>query len=348
MTGSDVTRDGLRGTRPGREAVTGAQPGRHRRRRGRGRGRGEQSMVPDAEFSSYYGKPVLNKPTWEPLDIAGYLYLGGLAGASSLLAAGSAVTGRPALARTAKLGAAGAISLSLGALVHDLGRPARFMNMLRVLTPTSPMSVGSWLLAGYAPLTLAAAATDVAGRYRLVGSAATAGAAALGPAVATYTAVLLSDTAVPSWHEGYRQLPFVFAGSAASAAAGLALVCAPTAQAGPARRTAVLGAGLELGAFQLMKRRIGLAAEPYEQGRPHVLLRAAEALTVAGAALSVLSGWRRDRGLAVAAGAALLTGSAALRFGVFHAGVASAEDPAYTVVPQRERRARAEGGTGAG
>ncbi|MEU6281266.1 NrfD/PsrC family molybdoenzyme membrane anchor subunit [Streptomyces sp. NPDC047028] len=341
MTGSDVTRDGLRGARPGREAVTGAQPGRHRRRRGRGRG--EQSMVPDAEISSYYGKPVLNKPTWEPLDIAGYLYLGGLAGASSLLAAGSAVTGRPELARTAKLGAAGAISLSLAALVHDLGRPARFLNMLRVLKPTSPMSVGSWLLAGYAPLTLAAAATDVAGRYRLVGPAATAGAAALGPAVATYTAVLLSDTAVPSWHEGYRQLPFVFAGSAASAAAGLALVCAPTAQAGPARRTAVLGAGLELGAFQLMKRRIGLAAEPYEQGRPHVLLRVAEALTVAGAALSVLSGRRRDRRLAVAAGAALLTGSAALRFGVFHAGVASAEDPAYTVVPQRERRAAREG-----
>ncbi|MYR63689.1 polysulfide reductase, partial [Streptomyces sp. SID625] len=50
----------------------------------------------------------------------------------------------------------------------------------------------------------------------------------------------------------------------------------------------------------------------------------------------------RGRGAAVVAGAALLAGSAALRFGVFHAGVASAEDPRYTVVPQRERlRARA-------
>ena len=335
MSGSDVTRDGVEGGRPGREAPTGARAGRRRRRRGRG----EQPMVPEAEFSSYYGKPVLNKPTWKALDIAGYLYLGGLAGASSLLAAGAGLGGRPALARPAKLGAAGAISLSLVALVHDLGRPARFLNMLRVFKPTSPMSVGSWLLVGYAPLTLAAAAADVAGRYRLAGSAATAGAAVLGPAVATYTAVLLSDTAVPSWHEGYRQLPYVFAGSAATAASGLALAAAPACQAGPARRMAALGAALELGAFRLMKGRLGLAAEPYERGRPHRLLRAAEALTAGGAALALLSGRVRDRRVALAAGAALLSGSAALRFGVFQAGVDSAEDPKYTVVPQRERLA---------
>ncbi|MEU3861353.1 NrfD/PsrC family molybdoenzyme membrane anchor subunit [Streptomyces sp. NPDC028722] len=335
MTGSDVTRDGVEGARPGRDALTGAHAGRRRRR---GRGRGERAMVPDAEFSSYYGKPILNKPTWKPLDIAGYLYLGGLAGASSLLGAGAHVTGRPALARTAKTGAAGAISLSLVALVHDLGRPARFLNMLRVFKPTSPMSVGSWLLMGYAPLALAAAATDVAGRYRLVGAAATASAAVLGPAVATYTAVLISDTAVPSWHEGHREMPFVFAGSGATAAAGLALACVPPGQTGPARRLAVLGAALELGSFQLMKGRMGLAAEPLERGRPHALLRAAEALTIGGTVLGAYAG-RRSRVSAAVAGAALLAGSAALRFGIFHAGVASAEDPKYTVVPQRERLA---------
>ncbi|MER6026027.1 NrfD/PsrC family molybdoenzyme membrane anchor subunit [Streptomyces sp. NPDC001851] len=333
MSEPDVSRNGVQGARPGRKAPTGAQAGRRLRRRGRG----EQPMVPDATFSSYYGKPVLNKPTWKPLDIAGYLYLGGLAGASSLLAAGGQVTGRPGLAAPAKLGAAGAISLSLAALVHDLGRPARFLNMLRVLKPTSPMSVGSWLLAGYAPLTLTAAATEVTGRYRLLGAAATAVGAVLGPAVATYTAVLLSDTAVPSWHEGYRELPFVFAGSAATAASGLALAAAPTAQAEPARRMAALGAAVELGAFRTMKRRMGLTAEPFEQGRPRLLLRTAELLTAGGAVLALFGG--RDRRLALAAGAALLTGSAALRFGVFHAGVASAEDPKYTVVPQRERLA---------
>ncbi|MFF8636965.1 NrfD/PsrC family molybdoenzyme membrane anchor subunit [Streptomyces pilosus] len=309
----------------------GPKDGRRRRR-----GRGEQAVVPDAEFSSYYGRPVLKRPEWQPLDVAGYLWLGGLAGASSLLAAGADVTARPALAHTAKLGAAGAISLSLAALVHDLGRPARFLNMLRVFKPTSPMSMGSWLLAGYAPLTMAAAAADVAGRYRIAGAAATASAAALAPAVATYTAVLICDTAVPSWHEGFREMPFVFAGSAAASAAGWALVSAPPGESGPARRTAVLGAALELGAFRLMQRNMGLAAEAYESGAPRTWLRAAEGLTAGGALLAARAD-RRGRAFAALAGTALLAGSVALRLGVFHAGVASAGDPRYTVVPQRER-----------
>ncbi|HEX4251892.1 MAG TPA: NrfD/PsrC family molybdoenzyme membrane anchor subunit, partial [Pseudonocardia sp.] len=109
-------------------------------------------MVPQAEFDSYYGRPVLNPPTWKSLDIAGYLFLGGLAGASSLLGAGAHATGRRALGRVSKLGALAAAGVSLVALVHDLGRPARFLNMLRVFKPTSPMSVGSWVLAGYVPL----------------------------------------------------------------------------------------------------------------------------------------------------------------------------------------------------
>src|SRR5205823_6811916 len=81
--------------------------------------RGEQPMVPPAEFTSYYGKPVLNAPVWEPRDIAGYLFLGGLAGTSSLLGAGAQLTGRPSLARAAKTGAFGAGCLSMAALVHD-------------------------------------------------------------------------------------------------------------------------------------------------------------------------------------------------------------------------------------
>ena len=43
----------------------------------------------------------------------------------------------------------------------------------------------------------------------------------LGPAVASYTGVLIADTAVPAWHDAHRELPFLFVGSAASAAAGL-------------------------------------------------------------------------------------------------------------------------------
>jgi DMSO reductase anchor subunit len=293
---------------------------------------------PALEAGSYYGRPVLQEPTWKALDIAGYLFLGGLAGASSVLGAGGHATGRPALARAGKAAAAGAIGLSLVALVHDLGRPGRFLNMLRVCKPTSPMSIGSWLLAAYAPLAGVAALADVTGRMRRVGAAATAGAAVLGPAGAAYTAVLICDTAVPSWHEGYRQMPFVFTGSAATAAAGLGMLATPVDQAEPARRAAVFGAVLELGATQVMKRRMGLAAEPFEKGRAGALMRAAEVLTTAGALAGALAG-RRSRAAAAGAGAALLAGSAALRFGVFHAGVASVRDPKYTVSPQRERLA---------
>lgn len=319
------------GERPGREALQGKGP--NRRKRGR---RGERAMVPDAEFTSYYGKPILNPPVWEARDIAGYFFLGGLAGAGSVLAAGAQLTGRPRTARALKISSVAAITGSLAALVHDLGRPARFLNMLRVVKPTSPMSVGSWLLMAYGPAAGAAAVLDVTGLFPRLGRAATAGAAVLGPAVATYTAVLAADTAVPAWHGGYRELPFVFAGSATAAAAGMALVAAPAAENAPARSAAIFGAALEITSARLMERRLGLVGETYRDGRAGRLMRTAEALSLAGAAGAALLGGR-SRTVAALGGAALLAASACTRFGVFDAGLRSAKDPKYTVVPQRER-----------
>ncbi|MBI0375633.1 polysulfide reductase NrfD, partial [Streptomyces albiflaviniger] len=184
MSESDVTRDGVRGARPGQDAQVGKGMGdgkRRGRKGGKGR-RGEQSMVPRAEFTSYYGRPVLNPPTWRPLDIAGYFFLGGLAGAGSVLAAGAGLTGRPVMARALKVSSIAALTGSTAALIHDLGRPGRFANMLRVFKPTSPMSMGSWLLAAYGPMAGAAAASDLTGRLPRAGRAATVGAALLGPA----------------------------------------------------------------------------------------------------------------------------------------------------------------------
>jgi DMSO reductase anchor subunit len=293
-------------------------------------------MVPEATFTSYYGKPVLNPPVWKSLDIAGYFFLGGLAGAGSVLAAAAQLTGRPATARALKISSVLAISGSAAALVHDLGRPARFANMLRVIKPTSPMSVGSWLLAAYGPAAGAAAILDVTGLFPRLGRAATAGAAALGPAIATYTAVLAADTAVPAWHESYRQLPFVFVGSAAAAASGMALITSPLTENAPARSAAVFGATLELAAAKLMEHRLGIVGETYRQGKAGRLMRAAEALSVAGAAGAATLGGR-SRTAAALGGAALLTASACTRFGVFYAGIRSANDPKYTVVPQRRR-----------
>ncbi|MGB8997235.1 MAG: NrfD/PsrC family molybdoenzyme membrane anchor subunit [Pseudonocardiaceae bacterium] len=357
---SDVTRDGLQGVRPDRDALTGVATGKqgglrgghdgrgnqqrthaNGRRGGRRRGQGDGApTVPEAEFTSYYDLPVINKPVWSSPDIPGYLFLGGLAGAASLLGAGAQATGRPALSRVSKAGAFSAGVLSLVGLVHDLGRPARFLHMLRVFKVTSPMSVGSWILAGYVPLTGIAAASSLSGRAPKIGMAATAGSALLGPAVASYTAALISDTAVPAWHDGYPEMPFVFVGSGATAAAGLGLLGAPVSQTGPALAMAVFGVGTELAAFERMERRIGMTAEPYSQGRGGGYVRAGKILSAVGLAGALLG--RRNRVLSALSGAALIAASAATRWGIFHAGMQSATDPKYTVVPQRERLRAAE------
>ena len=297
--------------------------------------RGEQPMVPDAEFGSYYGKPVINRPVWSVPDIPGYLFLGGLAGLSSVLAAGAQLTGRGTLATSAKIAALGGGGLSVVALVHDLGRPTRFVNMLRVFKVTSPMSVGSWLLSAYVPAAGVAAAAAVTGRVPRLGGLATAGAATLGPAVAAYTATLLSDTAVPAWHDGYRELPYVFVGSGATAAGGFGLLTAPLAESGPARNLALFGVGTELLALRRMRQRIGMVAEAFDTGKAKKYRTAGEVLSLLGAAGAIAG--RRNRIVAALSGAALLGASAAVRWGVFHAGLVSSDDPKYTVVPQRER-----------
>jgi formate-dependent nitrite reductase membrane component NrfD len=314
----------------------------------RGKRRDEHQMVPDATFTSYYGRPVVKASPWEK-DIPAYLFLGGLAGGSSLLAAGAQASDRPTLRRTSRLGALAAITLSLAALVHDLGKPARFANMLRVAKPTSPMSMGTWILTAYGPMAGLAGAAELQ-QYlpgalrngvlgRLLGGAATpagALAALAAPAVASYTAVLLSNTATPSWHEAHRELPFVFVGSAAAAAGGLGMIGASLDDARPARRLAVGGAFLELAAERKMEQSMGITAEPLHTGTAGRLMSASRALITVGALTAAFLGGR-SRTASVLAGSALMAGSACTRFGVFEAGQASARDPKYTVVPQRER-----------
>jgi hypothetical protein len=308
-------------------------------------------MVPEAEFTSYYGRQIVKPSPWEA-DIPAYLFAGGLAAGSSLLAAGADLTGRPGLRRVGRLGAISALSFSMVALVHDLGRPERFVNMLRVVKVTSPMSVGTWILSTYGPFAGAAAAAELVGllpphrRTGLLGLVARLGrpagviAAVTAPPVAAYTAVLLADTSTPSWHAAYRELPFVFVGSAAAASGGLGMLAAPTRDIGPARNLAIGGAVLETLMERRMERSMGVTAEPLHSGKAGTLMRAAKSLTIAGAAGSLLAG--RSRLVAALSGAALLAGSACTRFGVFEAGQASARDPKYTVVPQRERLEKGE------
>ncbi|MDQ6727149.1 MAG: polysulfide reductase NrfD [Actinomycetota bacterium] len=292
-------------------------------------------MTSAAGANGYYGRPVLKKPVWKPY-IALYFFTGGLAGASSTLALGARLAGYPRLARSAMLTSLAGVAVSGPLLVVDLGRPGRFANMLRVAKPTSPMSVGSWILAAFAPVSAMAAGSEVTGLLPTVGAAAGTLAGLLGSAVATYTAVLVTDTAIPAWHGASRELPFLFAGSAATSAAGVALALTPVDDAGPARRLAALGAAAELGAFRAMERALGDAAGPYRDGGAGRLKRAAEACTAAGGILA-LAGARHRRSVAVAAGALLATGSVLTRFSVYRAGFESAEDPSATIGPQRRR-----------
>ncbi len=303
--------------------------------RGRTKGRGEERMVPKADFGSYYGRPIINAPVWRSPEIPGYLFLGGLAGGSSLLAAGAHLTGRTTLTDRTKVAALVAIAGSGAALVKDLGRPERFLHMLRVFKPSSPMSVGSWLLAAYGPAAGVAALSALTGRVPRLGGAATAGAALLGPAVASYTAALVADTAVPAWHDAHRELPFAFVGSAGVAAGGLGLAVASLDDAGPARRMATLGWIAETISTEVMTRRLGTVGEPYRKESAGRYLKAAKVLAAVGIAGAHLR--RGSRVGNLASGLALVAASACTRFGIFHAGVASAKDPRYTVVPQRER-----------
>ncbi|MEU2610598.1 NrfD/PsrC family molybdoenzyme membrane anchor subunit [Micromonospora sp. NPDC007271] len=338
-TGGEVRRDGLHHVAPGREALIGSRGGR---RPGRG---GE--LVPPAEFRSYYGRAVIKPPVWKAHNIAGYLFLGGVAGGAALLAAGADLTGRPDMRRSARLIAAGATGLSLAVLIRDLGRPERFLHMLRVVKPTSPMSIGTWLLVGFSPLVAAGVLDEASGLLprrgaelaALLGRPAGLAASALAPAVTTYTGALIANTAVPAWHGAHRELPYLFGASALAAAGGLVAAAAPAREAAPARVAGIAGAVAAQLLDRAVHRRLGQLAEPLSTGPSGRLLRTSRWCARAGLVLLAASVVRRSRALDIAGGLALAAESALTKFGYFHAGTASAADPRYTVLPQRERSA---------
>src|SRR5438309_9598946 len=93
-------------------------------------------------FASYHGQPVLKEPVWT-WEIPFYFFTGGLAGASAGLAELSRLRGNDELARRAWIAGLAGVSMSPVFLISDLGKPARFLNMLRMFKVTSPMSVCS-------------------------------------------------------------------------------------------------------------------------------------------------------------------------------------------------------------
>jgi Polysulphide reductase, NrfD len=301
---------------------------------GRARGAKEIPMVPKDRPRTYYDRPVVKPPVWKP-EIPWYLFTGGLGGASSMLAYAATLSGNRPLAKRSWLLAFLGVSASPLLLISDLGRPERFLNMLRVFKITSPMSVGSWLLVANSAAVAPAATGQLIGFPKGLGRRAEPVAALLGPALATYTGVLLANTAIPAWSEARMELPLLFASGGAASAGAAAAISTPVRFAGPARRLALAGAAGELVNTELMKKRLGPLSSAYEEGEVGAYDKLSTALTVAGGALIAATGKRRAG--AIAGGALLLAGALAKRWAVFKAGIASAEDPHQTVGPQRAR-----------
>jgi hypothetical protein len=208
--------------------------------------------------------------------------------------------------------------------------------MLRVAKPTSPMSMGSWILASHSGLISAAAASDVTGLLPAVGTLAGAASAITGPALAAYPGVLLANTAVPAWHSSYRELTMLFAGGAmtAAGAAGLAAgaLHADRSDFEPARRLAIVGAVVESAAGYRLEAGAGTDAEPYRTGDGARMLTVARYLTLGGGVAALAA--RRSRVAALASAALLAGGGYCAKAGVLRAGKESARDPRYVVANQ--------------
>ena len=175
--------------------------------------------------AGYYGIPMLKKPGWS-WEVPVYFFVGGAAGAAAVIGAMANWTGADRrLVRDARWVAALGGPISTGLLISDLGRPARFLNMLRVFKVQSPMSVGAWTLSAFATASAAAAFAEAVDRMfgglmpvRIIGNAAEALAAGTGVVMSSYTGVLIGATVIPVWNENVRTLPLHFAASGVGSA----------------------------------------------------------------------------------------------------------------------------------
>ena len=287
---------------------------------------------------SYYGRPVIKEPTWT-WEIPTYFFTGGLAGASSVLSLCGELTGQRKLARTALYVGAAADLVSPALLISDLGRPERFHHMLRVVKVTSPMNVGSWVLL------VSGGASTTAAVLQLVGQARARLAAPIvsdpgRPAARDVHRVLVADTAVPVWHDGRHELPWIFGASAAASAGAAASDVRPSER----RRTGAAGRrrrGSRRGRLmQAMELRLGTVGEVYHSGRGGEVLVGREGAR-GRRRRAPCDTWAEEPYLGRPRGALVCAGELCLRWSVFKAGFQSARDPKYVVESQRLRIERA-------
>lgn len=304
------------------------------------------TSAPD-EVATYYDRPAIKEPVWI-WSVPAYLFTGGVGAGAATVAGVAQLVDRDGLDWLVTRGrwvSVGTGMLSTAFLIHDLGRPARFLNMLRVFRPSSAMSMGSWTLASFAAASTTAAAAPLVFRNRFgrgLGNVGGVAAMLLGPVLGTYTGVLLGDTAVPIWAHTRRELPLLFGASAiAGTADALDLLGPDDASGQVTRRMATVGKTVEMA---LAERFQHVADEHPEVGRPlHEgvsgdLWKASKALTGASFAASSLPLPRSLQRVRRVVSAVLgILGGIAMRFAMVKAGTASARDPRATFAPQRRR-----------
>lgn len=282
----------------------------------------------------YYGLPMLKAPVWT-WEVPTYFFVGGAAGASAVIGAVARRigSGSSSLVRDARWIAAVGGAASAPLLISDLGRPERFLNMLRVFKMRSPMSVGAWTLAAFSSTAAAAAVADMIQRasqgripVKLVGDAAEIMSAATGLVLSTYTGVLIGATAIPVWSRHVQLLPIHFGASGIGSAASLLELLG---HRNPALNRIALGAALVETAIGLgIESRHDPALESLTTGRSGLVTRMGGLLSgPVPLALRVLG--RRSRAARRAAALSTIVGSMLTRAGWLDAGRESARRPAH-------------------
>src|SRR2546425_2745284 len=286
--------------------------------------------------TGYYGIPLLKKPAWT-WEVPLYFFVGGAAGAAAVVGAIADYTGADRkLVRDARwIAAAGAV-ISPALLIADLGRPERFLNMMRVFKPQSPMSVGVWTLLGFSG---AATATAFAGfmrqRYgpslplRVMENAGQAASLAFGLPFSNYTGVLIGATAIPVWNQNAGELPIHFGASGLSTAVGLLELMGH--QKNRALQALGLGAAMiECWEGWRIESRQLRGLDPLKRGASGWIVRVGGALSgpvpAALRALSMISSNEGSHALRRWAGISAVAGSLITRIAGVHAGHVSARD----------------------
>lgn len=292
---------------------------------------------------TYHGRPVVKASSFD-WKVSTYIVLQGIAGSAQIIAAvaGAGSSRSRSLVRQARLLALFGGTVGPLILVQHLKTPRRWYNMLRIVRPTSPMSLGSWLLTGFGALSGLLALGELRGHrwplLRRVADTAQVPAAVAGAGMSVYTAALLASTSTPLWATAPRSLGAQFgAASMAGAASALALLQRMSGETASARRLeelAMVAAAGELLASQATERRWRRAgiAEPVHTGTVGALHQGGGklvgvALPLAAHALGRLVGGRAGEVLPVAASIGMVLGGAALRHAVLLGGNESACRP---------------------